>query len=294
MAPIKAKVERLKWPPGPERRPLPASDRLFGWTGRLFRLATLLGLGSFGGYIALRATGATFENFGQWQALVAGRPMPTASAWIANVGIGLHFLMGTVLVLAWPILLSARVRTQHRAVHRWTGRIYVSAGFLAGVGGMSFILTHGTESRAAAIAFGIWGAVMMLCSVMAYANARAKRFDRHRAWAIRLFATVLGSWLFEVETQAWKDLAGGIGMNADGVSGPFDLAMLYLFFVPNLLVAEFFIRNMHKRLVLYGHLKWPVVAAFAATGLVFAYPIVAISATLTGKFGKHLLPLLGG
>ena len=70
--------------------------------------------------------------------------------------------------------------------------------------------------------------------------------------------------------------------------------MLYLFFVPNLLVAEFFIRNMHKRLVLHGHLKWPVVAAFAATGLVFAYSIVAISATLTGKFGKHLLPLLGG
>ena len=273
--------------------PRPAEDRLLGWIGRLFRVAALAGLGIFGVYITLRATGATSRNFGQWRALVAGHPMPTAADWLANVGLGLHFVMGAVLVLAWPILLSARIRTRHRTVHRWTGRVYVAAGFLAGVGGMSFILTHGAYSRAASIAFGIWGAVMMLCATMAYVRARAKRFDRHRAWAIRLFAMVLGSWLFDIEIQAWKDLAGGIGMNADGASGPFDLAMLYLFFVPNLLVAEFFIRNMHTRLVLPGGLKWPAVAVFSVAGLVFAYAVVMTSATHTGKFGKHLLPLLG-
>ena len=276
------------------RPPLrPVEDHLLGGIGRLFSIATWVGLGIFGAYIALRATGATSRNFGQWQALVAGHPMPTAADWLANVGIGLHFVMGAVLVLAWPILLSAWVRSRHRTVHRWTGRVYVAAGFLAGVGGMSFILTHGAYSRAASIAFGIWGAVMILCAIMAYVCARAKRFDRHRAWAIRLFAMVLGSWLFDIEIQAWTDLAGGIGMHADGASGPFDLAMLYLFFVPNLLVAEFFIRNMRRPLVLPGRLKWPAVAVFGAAGLVFAYAIVMTSATHTGKFGKHLLPLLG-
>jgi hypothetical protein len=219
--------------------------------------------------------------------------MATATEWIANLGIGLHFVMGTVLVLAWPILLSARIRTRHRKVHRWTGRVYVAAGFLAGAGGLSFILTHGTSSRSAAIAFSLWGAVMMLSSVMAYVHARARRFDRHRAWAIRLFAMVLGSWLFDIEIQAWTDWAGGIGMNADGASGPFDLAMLGLFFVPNLLVAEFFIRNMHRRLVVPGHLKWPAVAVFGAVGLVFAHAIVVVSATHAGRFGKHLLSVMG-
>jgi hypothetical protein len=273
--------------------PRPVEDRLLGWIGRLLSIATWVGLGTFGSYIVLRATGATFKNFEQWQALLAGGPMATASAWIANVGIGLHFVMGAVLVLAWPILLSARIRIRHRTVHRWTGRVYVAAGFLAGIGGMSFILTHGAYSRAASIAFGIWGAVMMLCAVMAYGCARAKRFDRHRAWAIRLFAMVLGSWLFDIEIQAWTDLSGGIGMHADGASGPFDLAMLYLFFVPNLLVAEFFIRNTRRRLVLPGRLKWPAVTALGAAGLVFAYAIVMASATHTGKFGKHLLPIMG-
>jgi hypothetical protein len=276
---------------GPRSRP--ADDRLLGGIARLFGLATLAGMGMFGAYIALRASGATIRNFEQWQNLVAGRPMPTASEWIANLGIGMHFLMGTVLVLAWPILLSARIRARHGKVHRWTGRIYVTAGFPAGAGGLSYILTHGTSSRAAAIAFSLWGAVMMLSSVMAYVHARARQFDRHRAWAIRLFAMVLGSWLFDIEIQAWTDWAGGIGMHADGASGPFDLALLVLFFVPNLLVAEFFIRNMHRRLVLPGRLKWVAVAVFGAAGLVFAHAIVMTSATSMGRFGKHLPPLLG-
>ncbi len=269
-------------------------DHLLGWTGRLFWLVTLAGLGMFGSYIVLRAAGATVENFGQWKALVTGRPMPTAADWIANVSIGLHFLMGAVLVLAWPILLSARIRTRHRAVHRWTGRVYVVAGFLAGAGGMSFILTHGASSRAASIAFGIWGALMMLCAVMAYLCARAKRLDRHRAWAIRLFSMVLGSWLFDVEIQVWKNLAGGVGMHPDGNSGPADLAMLYLFFVPNWLVAEFFIRKLHRRLVLPGHLRGLAMAVFGAVGLAFGYAVLMLSATHTGRFGKHLLPLLPG
>lgn len=115
----------------------------------------------------------------------------------------------------------------------------------------------------------------------------------HRAWAIRLSAMVLGSWLFDIEIQARTDWAGGIGMNADGASGPFDLAMLVLFFVPNLVVAEFFIRNMHRRPVLQGRLKWPAVAVSGAVGLVFAHAVVMASATHSGKFGKHLLPLVG-
>ena len=91
---------------------------------------------------------------------------------------------------------------------------------------------------------------MMLCAVMAFVHARAKRFDRHRAWAIRLFAMVLGSWVFDLEIRAWKDLTGGLGMGAGDTSGPFDYAILYLFFVPNLLVAECFIRNLHRRITL--------------------------------------------
>jgi len=274
--------------------PSAAGGRLLGWLGRFFQGATLVGLGLFGLYIVLRATGATPRNFDQWDALVRGRPMPTPADWIANLGIGLHFVMGAILVLAWPILFSATIRAHHRAIHRWTGRVYVGAGFLAGVGGLSFILTHGAYAPPASIAFAIWGAVLMLSAAMAYLHARARRFDLHRAWAIRLFAMVLGSWVFDLEIRAWEDLAGGLGMGTGGAFGPFDHAILYLFFVPNLVVAEFFIRNQHRRLALPPHLRWPAVALSVAVAVVFAWAVIAVTATPTGKFGKHLLPLVTG
>ena len=180
----------------------------FRWTGRTFYIAALLGLGIFGSYILLRATGATFRNFYQWHELISGSGPLAPAEWIASVGIGMHYFMGAILVLAWPILFSARIRTRHRLVHRWTGRVYVTAGLLAGVGGLSFILAHHNGS-AAHLAFAIWGAVMITSAVLAFVHARAKRFDLHRAWAIRMFSMVLGSWIFDLEYRAWEDLAAG-------------------------------------------------------------------------------------
>ncbi len=157
----------------PARARPPGADapeqRLLRGLGRTFQLLALVGLVGFGLYIVLRAAGAARE-LRPMACLVDGLAMPTAAEWIANLGIGLHFAMGTVLVLAWPILLS-RIRSRHRGVHRWTGRVYVTAGVLAGAGGMSFILTHGAYTPAASIAFGLWGAVMMLCAVMAFVHA---------------------------------------------------------------------------------------------------------------------------
>jgi hypothetical protein len=272
----------------------PAEDRLLRWIGRLFYFSTLSGLAIFGTYIVLRGSGSTSSNFDQWNDLVSGLPMRTSADWIANLGIGMHYVMGAVLVFAWPILLSSRIRARHRTVHRWMGRVYVAAGFLAGVGGLSFIVAHHTGS-APHTAFAIWGAVMMLSSAMAYVHARAKRFDLHRAWAIRLFAMVLGSWVFDVEYQAWSSLTGGIGMgDYQTTLGLFDYAMLYLFFVPNLLVAEYFIRNKHKRIVMPRSLKWVALGTLAVAGVIFVYAIVGISAVQSGKYGQHLLSLFAG
>lgn len=273
-------------------RSLAIEEHALHWLGRSFYVATLVGFGLFGIYIILRATGSTSKNFDQWHDLISGLPLLTSSDWIANIGIGMHFIMGMVLVLAWPILLSGRIRAHHPVVHRLTGRVYVSAGFLAGVGGMSYILTHGAFIPSASVAFAVWGAMIMLCSVMAYIHARARRFDRHRAWAIRLFALVLGSWLFDVEYETWQKLTGGLGFGEDGISGPVFYALLYLFFIPNLLVAEFFIRNKHKRLALPQNLKWPALAGLAAVSLLFVYAIALISATPAGKYGAHLLQLV--
>jgi len=272
----------------------PAGDRTFRWLGRCFYFAAAIGLTMFGLYIVFRGAGRTSGNFGQWHDLISGIPLHSMSDWIASAGIGLHFCMGAVLVLAWPILFSSRIRARHRAVHRWTGRVYVAAGLFAGIGGWSFIVAHHT-GRADHTAFAIWGSLMMLSAAMAFVHARAKRFDLHRAWAIRLFAMVLGSWVFDLEYRAWRDLGGGVGIrNPDGADfGLFDYVIMYGFFVPNLLVAEFFIRHLHRGLVMPRRLKWPVVALLASALMIFIYAIMTVSVAQSGKYGQHLRELIG-
>src|SRR3546814_3116175 len=59
-------------------------------------------------------------------------------------------------------------------------------------------------------------------------------------WAIRLFALTVGSWLYRMEYALWYLAMGDLGTNH--FHGWFDAIMMFFFYVPNLLVAEFFIR----------------------------------------------------
>ena len=61
--------------------------------------------------------------------------------------------------------------------------------------------------------------------------------------------------------------------------------------MPNLLVAEFFIRNKHKRVNWGRAMKWSAFAATAFVAVVFVYSIAAASGTETGKYGRHLVKL---
>lgn len=63
---------------------------------------------------------------------------------------------------------------------------------------------------------------------------------RHRAWALRLFALAIGSWLYRMDYGFWLLLTDGAGHTRD-FRGPFDLVMAFWFYVPNLLVAQAFI-----------------------------------------------------
>jgi len=125
--------------------------------------------------------------------------------------------------------------------------VYVASAAFAGIGGLIFILARGTVGgRVMDMGFGLYGVLMVLCASMALVHARARRIEQHRAWAIRLFALTVGSWLYRMEYGSWLLLTGGIGMGR-GFSGWFDMVMAFFFYVPNLIVAEHFIRSYRSR-----------------------------------------------
>lgn len=165
----------------------------------------------------------------------------------ASIGIGAHFAAGGVLLVLGPVQLLAPVRRLAPSVHRWMGRVYALCALTAGLGGLTFIAIRGTVGGPAmSIGFALYGALMALSAVQTARFAMARDLERHRAWAIRLFALAIGSWLYRMEYGFWAIVAGGVGHTED-FQGWFDVIMDFFFYIPNLIVAEAFIRAVRPR-----------------------------------------------
>lgn len=239
-------LEPLVAPSAPVRVrvPQPSRDRsaaVLRWAGTAL-VATVWGSASlFGLYILAFYAGALADgSMATWNRNLAGLYVPGSRT--ATAGIGLHFAAGGVILALGCIQLMGGVRRRWPAVHRWIGRVYVAAAFLAGLGGLTFIATNRTIGRTPMdVGFGLYGVLMLVASVQAYRHARARRLDTHRAWALRLFALAIGSWLYRMDYGFWLLLAKGVG-HTQTFTGPFDHVMDFFFYIPNLLVAEAFIR----------------------------------------------------
>jgi hypothetical protein len=195
----------------------------------------------FGLYILAFYAGALVEgDMEAWNDVLPRLYEPTTPA--ATVGIGLHFAAGGVILMLGCIQLIGAVRRRYPMLHRWFGRLYVMASLLAGIGGLTFIAVKGTIGGTVMdVGFSLYGVLTIVCAVETYRMARVRRLEAHRAWALRLFALAIGSWLYRMDYGFWLLLSDGVGHTQD-FRGPFDLLMAFFFYVPNLLVAEAFIR----------------------------------------------------
>lgn len=222
-----------------ERRP--ASAIALRWSATALVATVWISATLFGLYILAFYAGALAEGeMAAWNRVLPGLHDPERPA--ATLGIGLHFFAGGVILALGCIQLMSGVRDRWPALHRWTGRVYVTAALLAGLGGLTFIVIKGTIGGPVMdVGFGLYGVLTVLAAVQTIRHARAGRMGVHRAWALRLFALAIGSWLYRMDYGFWLMLTDGVGHTRD-FRGPFDVVMSFWFFVPNLMVAEAFIR----------------------------------------------------
>jgi uncharacterized membrane protein len=217
------------------------SSALLRWSSVALVATVWLSAALFGLYILAFYAGALWDGEMQrWNEVLPrlyDRDAPGATA-----GIALHFAAGGVILLLGCVQLLSSVRARYPALHRWLGRLYVVAALLAAVGGLTSIALKGTVGgRVMNIGFGLYGVLMLVCAVETWRHARARRLEQHRAWSLRLFALAIGSWLYRMDYGFWLLLTDGWGHTAD-FRGPFDVVMAFFFYLPNLLIAELFIR----------------------------------------------------
>jgi hypothetical protein len=224
----------------PQGAPSPRSAALY-WSGVALVAASWISAAAFGLYILGFYLGAIRTGqMEQWNENLTG--LYDKHAPLAFLAMAVHLAMGAVILLLGPVQLIGTVRSRWPAVHRWIGRLYVFTSALAGLGGLVFIATKGTIGGAAMnTGFGLYGTLMVLAAVETYRHARARRFEAHRAWAIRLFALAIGSWLYRMDYGFWLLAMHRLG-HLENFRGPFDVIMSFFFYLPNLAVAEIFLR----------------------------------------------------
>lgn len=221
------------------------SDTFWG-----FSINSVLGIawGSsllFALYILVFYVGSTLKGHPErWNQILPGLHNPDNIT--ASNGLMLHMLAGALILLMGCIQFIRPIRNKFPAFHRTVGKVYVASSILAAIGGLSYILLQGTIGGFIMnTGFGLYGLMTLFAGIKTYHFARLKKFDRHREWALRLFALGIASWLYRMYYGFWIILFGRLWRTPD-FQGPFDMIMDFFFYLPNLIIVEFYIRYKDK------------------------------------------------
>lgn len=149
-----------------------------------------------------------------------------------------HFLGGGVALLVGGFQFSAWLRRRRPALHRWTGRVYLGAVLVGGVGGFGIAaIAHGGGPTQAA--FTLLAVLWLYSAARAYGAIRGGDVDEHRRWMIRSFALTFGAVTLRIELGL---LTGLLGWSFDEAY----VTVAWLSWVGNLVAAEWWLLQRSK------------------------------------------------
>ncbi len=142
----------------------------------------------------------------------------------------------TALLLGSFQFLPA-LRRGSRTPHRWIGRLYVLGCLIGGAAGL--LLAPGSSAGPIASAgFGSLAVIWIVVTLLGWRAVLQRRFVEHRRWMIRSWALTLAA----VTLRLYLPLV----MALDLPFLPWYRAISFLAWVPNLLVAELWLRRAHS------------------------------------------------
>ena len=123
----------------------------------------------------------------------ASYPVDSAHLAVAPMAWFAHVAAGVAFGITGPIQFVRALRQRFGALHRLSGRIFMAAGAILGLSGLS-LLAQVTSQRTplADLARGLFGLALLAALALALAAIHNRDLPRHRAWAIRAYAIGMG------------------------------------------------------------------------------------------------------
>ncbi len=171
---------------------------------------------------------------------------PLITGYVEGDGVGnwifaAHVLLATVVTLGGLMQLVPALRRRFPALHRWTGRSFLTIACFLALSGLWMSVARGAYlSVVSAVAIGINGLLILIFAGLAWREAIRRRFDSHRRWAMRTFMVVSGVWFLRVGLMGWVLInRGPVGMTKT-LSGPADIVLTFGSYLIPLAVLELY------------------------------------------------------
>ena len=160
---------------------------------------------------------------------------------VGNLAIAGHILVAIIIVGGGPLQLIPAIRNRFPALHRNLGRTYLFFAFFTSIAGLYLVWTRGVLGGLAGhVAISLDAILILICGGLAIHYARARKFDHHRRWAMRLFMVVSAVWFFRIGMMFWFATTGGAGIDTQTFTGPFIYTWYFGQMALPLLLLEFY------------------------------------------------------
>jgi uncharacterized membrane protein len=147
----------------------------------------------------------------------------------------MHIVGAMLAILIGPFQFLPGIRKgRWLKVHRWLGRTYLLSVLFGGLGGL-YMATLSYGGIISHLGFGTLACLWLYSGYRAYKHIRNKEIEQHRQWMIRNYALTFAG----VMLRLYVPLSGAAGI---GFLTAY-VAIAWLCWVPNLLVAEWIIRH---------------------------------------------------
>jgi len=170
---------------------------------------------------------------------------------IKFIGLFVHAFSGGIALLLGPFQFLDRLRNRRPKLHRRMGRIYLIAILFAGLS--AFIIAPGMISGLVGeVGLMTLATLWLWTGLMAYINIRAGNVEIHRQWMIRNYALTFAAatlrlWLGVLIGTQIPFLETKYAGNFDALFVEVYRVVMWLCWVPNLIVAEWMVQRRYQR-----------------------------------------------
>jgi uncharacterized membrane protein len=159
----------------------------------------------------------------------------------------LHIAFGGLALLLSPLQFATRLRTRAPSVHRAVGRVVLGSIAIAGTAAL-VLAPHSLAGTVGTLGFGLLAVLWLTFATVAFRAIRRRDVATHRRWMVRTFALTFAA----VTLRLWLGVLIAVQSGLAGVDPDvaFDRAYLlvpFLSWVPNLLVAEWYLATRERR-----------------------------------------------